>query len=156
MRRGAAALACAVLIAAATALAADSRERIANPDYVGKGVFDREMKVELRIDPNPGRDRVTFQVRRLKRFCNKNVIEERVTPPPIRARLEKNGREFERVIYEISGDTESVFWLKGRLIEGGSKAKGFVINTHNPDEPSGDDVECTTFGKRSWIAKRVD
>jgi hypothetical protein len=111
------------------------------------------MKVAFRIYHKGGRDHVYFQATNVKFICADNS-EERRDLVPLRTQLDRN--EFERVSWGNSHG-EAVYWFRGKLIDNGRRASGFVRATTNPPQTSEDAglPECTTFGRRSWVAKRV-
>ena len=127
---------------------AQAGEQIGAPDYVGKGRFDRQMSVEFRVYEKGRRELVNFQARNLKLSCDDGTTERR-TLVIVRAKIDSDGRGFERVVYDTS-DGETVYWFRGALRDQG-RAKGFVVFTYNPDGA----VECSTLGKTYWDAKRV-
>ncbi len=143
------------LVVAAVIPASVIGDRIANPHYVGKGRFDRNMAVEFRIYEKDQRKLVKFQAIDVKFLCDDGTTE-RLTSVLVRASLDEDGRGFEEVIYDNSSG-ESWLWFGGKLFDNGRTARGFVLSTYNPEEPpdGGGPPECTTFGKRHWIAKRV-
>lgn len=73
-----------------------SGARLPNPDYVGKGRFDRQMKIEFRIYKKGGRHLVNFQAKNVKFVCDDGTIQ-RLTSTIIRTRMDEDGQGFERV-----------------------------------------------------------
>jgi hypothetical protein len=145
---------------------AQGGERIANPDYRGTGRFDDAMKIEFKLARQGHRDTVNFQARRIQFYCD-DGSEPRQDMPIIRIPVADDGRTFERTIFQspggpgggqyISNAGETIYWIGGQLVQGGKRAKGFVLITDNPEEPAGGSglPECTTGGKVPWRASRV-
>jgi hypothetical protein len=125
------------------------------------------MKVEFKLHQNATSGVVTFQARRISLSCD-DGSEPRETTRVFRFPMDESTQSFERTIYEspggpgsgeyISNASETIYWIGGRLVEKGHRAKGFILVTHNPEEPAdgGGAPECTTGGRVAWRARRVD
>ena len=158
LRRGSRSVPAVALTIAAVGLATSAQPtqaRLQNPDYVGNGVAqERELRIELKVKPREGTDRILIQAARIPLFCDDDR-DRRLSPRPFPAKLNARGR-FEKVNYfdERTSD-QSMYWYGGRLLSE-TRAKGFVFYWSDPfDGPVGDSgPDCSTHGKVRWTAKR--
>jgi hypothetical protein len=135
---------------------AEAPRKLIDADYVGEGHFDRSMKIEFRIREKRDRELVRFEASNVSFACDDNTTYERRDLPTLRAQLA--GKTFERVAWDNFDTREVIIWFRGRLIDKGRRAKGFVRATFNPPQQEEDagGAECTTAGRRSWVARRIE
>ena len=145
-----------LVIVAAIGLAVSAQAtqaRLQNADYIGSGVAERKMHVELKVKERRGKDTIFIEAGRIPLFCDDSTERLR-SPRPFPAKLDERGH-FERVNYFGGGrdPDQSMYWYGGRLISD-TRAKGFVFQWEDPaDPPDGpNEPECSTFGKVRWTA----
>jgi hypothetical protein len=145
-----------VLAALALAIGAHAAyDHINRPDFRGKGRYDRSMRVAFKIVDRPGRDYVRFDANNVPWNCDDGTGD--VDFNVLKAKFDTGGQRFERVHYSGSKGSEDMYWFRGTLREDGKRAQGFFFAWFDPyDPPDGPNLtECSTSGKRRWVAKRV-
>jgi hypothetical protein len=127
-----------------------------NPDYVGKGRFDRTMKVQFKVYERRGREHVLFQARDVSFLCNERTEHERRDLTTAQMPIHPDGQEFGRLFWG-SSHGEVIYLVRGRLSRDRGKARGFVRAAVVPPQAEQDAglPDCTTSGPRHWVARRV-
>jgi len=156
-------IASAVLAATSAAFADTAAEKrdgdIQNPDYRGKGRFDKHMQIRFKLI-REDRDRlVKFVAANVFSMCE-DGREERLTFNSTRAKLRDRGTTFERTVYYGSSahdPSEEFYLFEGEIFDGGRRAKGIVAHLYDPYDPPDrpGPAECSSDGKIPWAALRV-
>jgi hypothetical protein len=120
--------------------------------YSGRGLTDREMRVDVSVKGEGKPARVEFKGKSIRLFCDDGT-RFRQTAPIASGRVYDRNFQLEEDRINAQTGSELYYYTRGTLNRAATQIHGFIVMVY--DFGSGSDApKCSTLGRATWRAQR--